>query len=117
MILLTCKNDWQQAKFYFRTIEACNEFKHVFANHACTLPWNEPQVIPDDTPLSDYWKEHIDDDPKILADKNLKWGWNSVLADKRNAEYKQQNDLHVGSIVKMVMENQEFKPEKNMVGN
>lgn len=103
MILLTCKNDWQNAKFYFKNMQACEEFKHVFTNHACALPWNDPVTIPDDTPLSDYWREHINDDPKALADKNLKWGWNSVLADPRNANQKQKNEILTSQVAEILM--------------
>lgn len=57
-------------------MEACNIFKSVFRNHWCNIDWNEPKEAEMfDEAKSEYWRKHINDDPKVLADKNLDWGF------------------------------------------
>lgn len=63
------------ATFYFTSMENCNKFKYVFEDHWCNVPWDDPIELPDYYPLSSYWREHINDDPKKLAEDNLMWGF------------------------------------------
>lgn len=57
-------------------MEACNIFKSVFRDHWCNIDWNEPEEAEMfDEAKSEYWCKHINDDPKVLADKSLDWGF------------------------------------------
>lgn len=89
---LTVKDYPYNSAAYFRTKEAMEQYKYVFKNHWCNIPWDKPEELPDDYKLPSWWREHIDDDPKKLAEDNLCWGFNSVMAyfGERNKLNKEQ---------------------------
>ena len=81
MVKLTTPYD-SNAEFLFKDMKSCGEFMNVFRDHWCNIVWNTPEQQ-DSFPEAntEYWKKHINDSPKVLADNNLSWGF-SLLKDK-----------------------------------
>lgn len=75
VVLKTIKKNFggKHVYFYFRTDEAAEKFIYVFKNHWCHVAFDKYN---DEVELSNYWEEHIDDDPEKIADENLSWGFN-----------------------------------------
>ncbi len=74
MIKLICKDD-DKAVFYFKDIEDCNTFMHVFKDHWCNVEWEHP-IEAKSFSMSAIQKSKMRNDPKERAESNLSWGFN-----------------------------------------
>lgn len=83
----------RNSEFYFRSKKECDAFLWVFDDHWCNVPWKKPVEIPDNTPLNEYWKEHINDDPKKLAVEKLNWGFSNCKYNNIGRTASQQSFL------------------------
>ena len=62
--------------FYFRNMQDCEAFMHVFKDHWCNVEWNEAIERPDFPEMSRYQREALNKDPKERAESNLSRGFN-----------------------------------------
>ena len=62
----------RHVRFYFTSKENADKFLYVFKDHFCNVDFHG---FYEDTELCGYWKEHINDDPKEIAERNLNWGF------------------------------------------
>ena len=81
MVKLETDGIMHEVKFYFKNMNDCVAFMHVFKDHWCNVPWKEPIEIPDDTNITKVQREMMNLDPRIRADKNLSWGFNALRKD------------------------------------
>ena len=109
MVKLTTPDD-TTAAFFFKDMNACNEFKYVFSNHWCNITWNTPEeqeVFPEAT--TGYWRDHINDDPKKLADKHLMWGFSRLKFLGRDKELTASQSQFVNDMVEKITKENEGK--------
>lgn len=62
--------------FYFHSMEDCKAFMYVFEDHFCNVPWEKPEIVPDDTKISIDHRRLLEEDPKAKAERYLSWGFN-----------------------------------------
>ena len=83
---LEAVNDWQKAKWYFRSIEEMNKFIGVFKNHGCNINWKHDLIDDVFEDLDDYDLEEMDKDPIKRAKSEMDWVFNSYLKHNPHAD-------------------------------
>lgn len=73
-------NDMINIGIYFKNMEDCNKYLHVFKDHWCNVPWKKP-IEKDVNDLSPFEKSKMDkfliQDPIKSAEDNLSWGFHN----------------------------------------
>ena len=83
---LEAKNDWQKAKWYFKSMDELNQFVNVFKDHGCDIDWNHRLVNDAIEPIDDWDLRDMNKNPVKRAEANLNWAFNSYIPDNKQCD-------------------------------
>ncbi len=90
MIKLQARNDWQNAKWYFYTMNACELFMNTLRDHGANIDWMDPVKMPSGTLIGSTLRSDMDKDPRERAVNALGWAFNSYIPDNPKCDISKQ---------------------------